>query len=301
MRKKIIIGLIAVILLLTPVGYLITKTGWYQNFRQAQFLAAVVSNTQKLKSYQVNLESNYHILGYEMTLKSEGEVSQQDAITSHLSYLIKMNGYGVSPMTVELEQYADWNHDTKTLYMNLNRGQWFKETDAPVENYYQYFVDFNNLDYLNEIYKRSTKDETSTDFIILEDTEDKQVISVRVDFLESEKMIQILIGNLLKVDPSIDLVPIYQSAPQVEYTFTIDKPSKTILTYELVYDEGIKEIVKQIQTQYPASFATISEERLADTFLNLKVQISQINQLGVVEIPTEILNQAVEVNQLNKN
>lgn len=299
MRKKIILGIIAFIFLLTPVGYLITKTGWYQNFRQAQFLAAVVSNTQKLDSYQVHLESNYSILGYQMELQSEGEVSQKNATTSHLNYLIKMNGYGVSPMTVELEQYANWDHDTKTLYMNLNRGQWFKETNAPIENYYQYFVDFNHLDYLNEIYKQSTKKEASNDFVILQDTEDQQVISVQLDFLQSEKMIQILIGNFLKISPSIDLTPIYQSAPKVEYTFTIDKLSEIVLTYEISYDEGIKAIIKQIKTQYPFSFAAISDEQLDEMFINLKVQINQINQVEVVEIPNEILNQAVEVNQLN--
>lgn len=299
MNKKLIIGLIAIILLLTPVGYFITKTGWYENFRQARFLAAVVANTQELETYQVNLQSNYDILGYQMELTSEGGVSQQNSVTtSHLNYLIKMNGYGVSPMTVELEQYAHWTDETKTLYMNLNRGQWFKETNATMENYYQYFVDFNNLDYLNKIYKETVKNETSNDFVILEDNDQQQIISVQVDFLESEKMIQILIGNLLKVSPNIDMTSIYQSAPKVNYTFTIDKVSKTILTYEIFYNEGIQEIIKQIQTQYPTSFATINDEKLSEMYLNLKVQISDMNQGDILEIPSQVVNQAVEISDL---
>lgn len=299
MTKKMIIGIIAIILLLPPIGYFITKTGWYENFRQTRFLATVVANTQELETYQVNLKSNYDILGYQMELTSEGGVSQQNAMTtSHLNYLIKMNGYGVSPMTVELEQYAHWADDTKILYMNLNRGQWFKETNATIENYYQYFVDFNNLDYLDKIYKEAVKDETSNDFVILEDNEQQQVISVQVDFLESEKMIRILIGNLLKVSPNIDLTLIYQSAPKVNYTFTIDKVSKTILTYEIFYNEGIQEIVKQIQTQYPNSFATINDEKLSEMYLNLKVQISDMNQGDILEIPSQVVNQAVEISDL---
>lgn len=299
MTKKMIIGIIAIILLLTPLGYFITKTGWYENFRQARFLAAVVANTQELETYQVNLQSNYDILGYQMELTSEGGVSQQNAITtSHLNYLIKMNGYGVSPMTVELEQYAHWADDTKTLYMNLNRGQWFKETNATIENYYQYFVDFNNLDYLNKIYKETVKDKTSDDFVILEDNDQQQIISVQVDFLQSEKMIQILIGNLLKVAPNIDLASIYQSAPKVNYTFTIDKVSKTILTYEIFYNEGIQEIVKQIQTQYPTSFAAIDDEKLSSMYLDLKVQLSDMNQGDVIDIPSNVMNQAVEISDL---
>ena len=299
MNKKLIIRLIAIILLLTPVGYFITKTGWYENFRQARFLAAVVANTQELETYQVNLQSNYDILGYQMELTSEGGVSQQNSVTtSHLNYLIKMNGYGVSPMTVELEQYAHWTDETKTLYMNLNRGQWFKETNATMENYYQYFVDFNNLDYLNKIYKETVKNEISNDFVILEDNDQQQIISVQVDFLESEKMIQILIGNLLKVSPNIDMTSIYQSAPKVNYTFTIDKVSKTTLTYEIFYNEGIQEIIKQIQTQYSTSFATINDEKLSEMFLNLKVQISDMNQGDILEIPSQVVNQAVEISDL---
>lgn len=299
MNKKLIIRLIAIILLLTPVGYFITKTGWYENFRQARFLAAVVANTQELETYQVNLQSNYDILGYQMELTSEGGVSQQNSVTtSHLNYLIKMNGYGVSPMTVELEQYAHWTDDTKTLYMNLNRGQWFKETNATMENYYQYFVDFNNLDYLNKIYKETVKNEISNDFVILEDNDQQQIISVQVDFLESEKMIQILIENLLKVSPDIDLTSIYQSAPKVNYIFTIDKASKTILTYEIFYNEGIQEIVKQIQTQYPSSFATINDEKLNEMYLNLNVQISDMNQGDVIAIPSQVVKQAVEISDL---
>ena len=299
MNKKLIIRLIAIILLLTPVGYFITKTGWYENFRQARFLAAVVANTQELETYQVNLQSNYDILGYQMELTSEGGVSQQNSVTtSHLNYLIKMNGYGVSPMTVELEQYAHWTDETKTLYMNLNRGQWFKETNATMENYYQYFVDFNNLDYLNKIYKETVKNEISNDFVILEDNDQQQIISVQVDFLESEKMIQILIGNLLKVSPNIDMTSIYQSAPKVNYTFTIDKVSKTTLTYEIFYNEGIQEIIKQIQTQYSTSFATINDEKLSEMYLNLKVQISDMNQGDILEIPSQVVNQAVEISDL---
>lgn len=299
MTKKLIIGIIAIILLLTPIGYFITKTGWYENFRQARFLATVVANTQELENYQVNLQSNYDILGYQMELTSEGGVSQQNAITtSHLNYLIKMNGYGVSPMTVELEQYAHWAEDTKTLYMNLNRGQWFKETNATIENYYQYFVDFNNLDYLNKIYKETVKDETSDDFVILEDNDQQQIISVQVDFLQSEKMIQILIENLLKVSPNIDLTSIYQAAPKVNYIFTIDKASKSILTYEIFYNEGIQEIVKQIQIQYPTSFAEIDDEKLSAMYLDLKVQISDMNQGDVIEIPSKVMNQAVEISDL---
>ena len=52
MNKKIIMGIIIFILLLTPVGYFITKTGWYENYRQAQFLAAVINNTKNLETYQ---------------------------------------------------------------------------------------------------------------------------------------------------------------------------------------------------------------------------------------------------------
>ncbi|MTM25141.1 hypothetical protein GMA87_12540, partial [Turicibacter sanguinis] len=167
MNKKIIMGIIIFILLLTPVGYFITKTGWYENYRQAQFLAAVINNTKNLETYHVSLNVNYDILGYQMELSSEGDVSQSDSTVSHLNYLIRMNGYGVSPMTVELEQYAQWSAQNKILYMNLNRGQWFKEIDPTSDKYYQYFVDFNNLDYLNQIYKETVKNENANDFVIL--------------------------------------------------------------------------------------------------------------------------------------
>ena len=42
-----------------------------------------------------------------------------------MNYLMKLNGKGVSPMTVELNQYIDSVEQMK--YMNMNDGQWFKE------------------------------------------------------------------------------------------------------------------------------------------------------------------------------
>lgn len=298
MNKKIIMGIIIFILLLTPVGYFMTKTGWYENYRQSKFLAAVINNTKNLETYHVNLDVNYDILGYQMELNSEGDVSQSDSTVSHLNYLIKMNGYGVSPMTVELEQYAQWSDQDKILYMNLNRGQWFKEVDPTSDKYYQYFVDFNNLDYLNQIYNETVKNEDVNDFVILEDDNQQQVISVYVDFLKADQMIQILVGELLNVSPDIDINAIYQSAPKVNYIFTIDKETETVLAYELSYKDGIQEIIKQLQSTYPSSFATISEDRLATMYFDLKVKISGENAGISIEIPSDVINSAVSVSDI---
>lgn len=296
--RKIIITLMVLILLLTPVGYFMTKTNWYENYRQAQFLAAVINNTKDLKKYHVNLDVNYDILGYQMELTSEGEVAQGDSTLSHLNYLIKMNGTGVSPMTVELEQYAQWSDEDKILYMNLNRGQWFKEVNPTSHNYYQYFVDFNNLDYLNKIYKKSVKDELSNDFTILEDSNNQQIISVYVDFLQADDMIQILLTDLLKISPDIDIDAIYQLAPKVNYIFTIDKTTEMILEYELSYHEGIQEIIKQLQTTYPNLFASISEDKLSNMYFDLKVNINGDNLSSGVEIPSDVINSAVSVSSI---
>lgn len=298
MKKKIIISVIVFILLLTPIGYFITKTGWYENYRQAQFLAAVVNNTKDLENYHVNLIVNYDILGYQMDLSSEGDVSQRSSTISHLDYLIKMNGYGVSPMTVQLEQYAQWAEDNKVLYMNLNRGQWFKEVNPSMDKYYQYFVDFNNLDYLNQIYKQTVKDETLNDFVILDDNDQQQVVSVQVEFLQADKMIQILIGELLNVSPDIDITAIYQLAPKVNYVFTIDKETQVVLEYQLSYKDGIQEIIKQLQSVYPSSFATISEDKLSSMYFNLKVKISEGTLKDEIEIPRDIVNSAVSVSDI---
>lgn len=296
--KKIIVSLIVLVLLLTPVGYFISKTGWYENYRQAQFLAAVVNNTKDLKSYKVNLDVSYDILGYQMELTSEGEVSQGNSTLSHLNYLIKMNGTGVSPMTVELEQYAQWSDEDKILYMNLNRGQWFKEVNPTSDNYYQYFVDFNNLDYLNEIYKETIKDKSLNDFMILEDNNEQQVISVYVDFLQADEMIQILLKDLLKISPDIDIDAIYQLAPKVNYIFTIDKTSETVLEYELSYDEGVQEIIKQLHSTYPTIFASINEDKLLKMYFDLKVKIDDDNLGSSIEIPSDIINSAVSVSSI---
>ena len=298
MNKKIIMGIIIFILLLTPVGYFITKTGWYENYRQAQFLAAVINNTKNLETYHVSLNVNYDILGYQMELSSEGDVSQSDSTVSHLNYLIRMNGYGVSPMTVELEQYAQWSAQNKILYMNLNRGQWFKEIDPTSDKYYQYFVDFNNLDYLNQIYKETVKNENANDFVILEDNNEQQVISVYVDFLKADQMIQILIGELLNVSPDIDINAIYQLAPKVNYIFTIDKETERVLEYELSYKDGMQEIIKQLQTAYSSFFATISEDRLATMYFDLKVKISDGNKGNKIEIPSNVVNSAISVSDI---
>ena len=207
-----------------------------------------------------------------------------------------MNGYGVSPMTVELEQYAQWSAQNKILYMNLNRGQWFKEIDPTSDKYYQYFVDFNNLDYLNQIYKETVKNENANDFVILEDNNEQQVISVYVDFLKADQMIQILIGELLNVSPDIDINAIYQLAPKVNYIFTIDKETERVLEYELSYKDGIQEIIKQLQTAYSSFFATISEDRLATMYFDLKVKISDGNKGN--EIPSNVVNSAISVSDI---
>ncbi|MTM27930.1 hypothetical protein GMA73_13185, partial [Turicibacter sanguinis] len=146
--------------------------------------------------------------------------------------------------------------------------------------------------------KETVKNENANDFVILEDNNEQQVISVYVDFLKADQMIQILIGELLNVSPDIDINAIYQLAPKVNYIFTIDKETERVLEYELSYKDGIQEIIKQLQTAYSSFFATISEDRLATMYFDLKVKISDGNKGNKIEIPSNVVNSAISVSDI---
>ncbi|MGL4338545.1 MAG: hypothetical protein ACRCST_16790 [Turicibacter sp.] len=298
MNKKhsITMGIIIGIILIGT--FIIPNTNLYKEYRQSQFLMSVVEKTQKVMGYQVELNVDYNILGYQMALHSEGDVTLDEKQLSHLSYLVKMNGMGVSPMTVDLEQYATTEEEGTTLYMSLNGGQWFKEAKAKPSNYFDYFVDFNNINYLNEIYQTTRENEESSDFEILEDDESKQVISVKVDFMKSEKILQILITNLLNFSPTMNLKPVFKSAPKVEYIFTIDKTNHMITNYELNYEDGIQYIINSIKERYPSKFQSVTPEKLAKMSFKMDVSLSNMNEVESFDIPSNVLNQAVEVGKI---
>ena len=124
MKRNYFIVLFIILIISIILGYWITNTERYKHYRQLQYLESVVNTTINEAGYDINLESNYQILGYMMDIEGKGSYSKDNNIL-YMNYLTKLNGSGVSPLTVELNQYID-NQDN-IQYMNLNRGQWFQE------------------------------------------------------------------------------------------------------------------------------------------------------------------------------
>ncbi|MBQ1786630.1 MAG: hypothetical protein II005_07900 [Turicibacter sp.] len=124
MKRNYFVVLFIILIISIILGYWITNTERYKHYRQLQYLESVVNTTINEAGYDINLESNYQILGYMMDIEGKGSYSKDNNIL-YMNYLTKLNGSGVSPLTVELNQYID-NQDN-IQYMNLNRGQWFQE------------------------------------------------------------------------------------------------------------------------------------------------------------------------------
>ncbi|HAX73938.1 MAG TPA: hypothetical protein DCY20_10485, partial [Firmicutes bacterium] len=139
-RKYILISVIALFIL--GGIFLLPNTAWFQNIKQLIFINQVVKQTAEQDAFEIELHVQYDLLGYEMQLQGNGRVQSN---TAHFNHIVALNGKGVSPMTLDLEQYIVKNDDTSIMYMSLNEGQWFKETAQPSSTMHNQFLHFNDL------------------------------------------------------------------------------------------------------------------------------------------------------------
>lgn len=263
MKRNHLITTIVVLIIFVASGYWITQTERYKNYRQMQFLDTVVYNTLHPNAYTIKLTSNYDILGYQMNLEGEGTYST----TLYMNYLMKLSGTGVSPMTVELNQYIDNN----TQYMNLNRGQWFKEP----------FVDqLTILDQLPKKFEQS-KFHASDDYIeIIDDNEQTQKITFTLPFLESDYLTQQLIKNITNISNEIN----FEKIEPVTYTVTINKKEKQITTIEIDYTTGIQQL---INLYFPTT---------TNSHFNTTIHLHNSDQH--LELPEEVKTKSVNISDL---
>ena len=286
MKRNHLIGLSLILIISVGCGYWITKTERYKNYRQLQFLETVVDHTLDVSSYNIQLQSYYNLLGYEMNLEGNGTFSQheEEAVLS-LNYLMKLNGKGVSPMTVELNQYVDLAEHMK--YMNLNHGQWFKESSDV------------SLTVFNQIPKqyRQSKLQMSDDYIeVIEDNEQLQVIAFQLPFHEADFLSKELISNILSVSDSIQFESLLQNAENLNYKVTINKKEKQILKDEVDNIEGCQKLIQKIMDSYSNLASQISQEEIQSMTFRLSADLTK--STDNVSIPSEVRNQAIHISDL---
>lgn len=286
MKRYRLIVLITVLIISIACGYWITQTERYKHYRQLQFLETVVENTLHQNGYAVGLNSEYNILGYEMNLVGEGGFSQNsDDSILYMTYLVKLNGKGVSPMTVELNQYIDLN--SKMQYMNLNHGQWFKETlNTSLTIFKQ----------IPELFKKS-KFQNSDDWIeIIDDNQQEQIVEFKLPLSDADFLTKQLINNVLNISNDIDLDALIQKAKSVNYRVRINKQEQQITQMDVNYSNGIQELIKNLALDYPNLFLQLPNEEVEAMSFNLSVNLLSSNE--IIQIPTEVKNKAVSISDL---
>ena len=84
MKRNHLIVLIIVLITSIGCGYWISKTERYKNYRQLQFLETVVDQTLNESGYNIELQSYYNLLGYEMNLEGNGAFSQKETMQFYI-------------------------------------------------------------------------------------------------------------------------------------------------------------------------------------------------------------------------
>lgn len=286
MKRYRLIVLFTVLIISIACGYWITQTDRYKNYRQLQFLETVVENTLHQNGYAVELNSEYNILGYEMNLAGEGVFSQNlDDSNLYMTYLMKLNGKGVSPMTVELTQYIDLN--LQLNYMNLNHGQWFKETlNTPLTIFKQ----------IPELFRKS-KFQNSDDWIeIIDDNQQEQIVEFKLPLSDADFLTKQLINNVLHISNDIDLDALIQKAKSVNYRIRINRQEQQITQMDVSYSNGIQELIKNLALDYPNLFLQLPNEEVEAMSFNLLVNLLKSNE--VIQIPTEVKTKSVSISDL---
>ena len=284
MKRNYFIVLFIILITSIILGYFITHTERYKHYRQLQYLESVVNTTLNEAGYTIDLESNYQILGYRMDIEGKGSYSK-DNNTLYMNYLTKFNGKGVSPLTVELNQYID-NQDN-IQYMNLNRGQWFQEP-------------FNSsltiLDQIPEIFKNSRFKKSTQKIEILEDSENIQILIFELPLNQADFLVQQLIQNILNIADAINYDELMQEAPNVIYTVTLNKQLNQVTSIKADYTSGIQELLVKLMNHYPELFSLISKEEVKEMFFSTSIDIS--SSTSEVILPSDVKVNAVQISDL---
>ena len=286
MKRNHLIVFITVLIISIACGHWITKTDRYNNYRELQFLESVVKNTLHQNGYAVELNSEYNILGYEMSVVGDGGFSQKsDDSVLYMTYLMKLNGKGVSPMTAELTQYIDLN--SKINYMNINHGQWFKEISNGSLTIFQK---------IPKLFKKS-KFQNSDDWIeIIDDREQNQIVELRLPLSRADFLTKQLISNVLNISNDINLDQLIQKAKSVNYRITINKQEQQITQMDVSYSNGIQELIRNLARDYPNLFLQLPSEEVEAMYFNLSVNLLNSNE--IIQIPTEVKNKAISISDL---
>lgn len=284
MKRNYFIVLFIILITSIILGYFITHTERYKHYRQLQYLESVVNTTINEAGYTIDLESNYQILGYRMDIEGKGSYSK-DNNTLYMNYLTKFNGKGVSPLTVELNQYID--HKDNIQYMNLNRGQWFQEP-------------FNSsltiLDQIPEIFKNSRFKKSTQRIETLEDSENIQILIFELPLNQADFLVQQLIQNILNIADAINYDELMQEAPNVIYTVTLNKQLNQVTSIKADYTSGIQELLVKLMNHYPELFSLISKEEVKEMFFSTSIDIS--SSTSEVILPSDVKLNAVQISDL---
>ena len=284
MKRNYFIVLFIILITSIILGYWITNTERYKHYRQSQYLESVVNTTINETGYDINLESNYQILGYMMEIEGKGSYSKDNNIL-YMNYLTKLNGKGVSPLTVELNQYIDNKNNIQ--YMNLNRGQWFQEP-------------FNSsltiLDQIPEIFKNSRFKKSTQKIEILEDSENIQILIFELPLNQADFLTQQLIQNILNIADAINYDELMQEAPNVIYTVTLNKQLNQVTSIKADYTSGIQELLVKLMNYYPELFSLISKEEVKEMFFSTSIGIS--SSTSEVILPSDVKVNAVQISDL---
>ena len=284
MKRNYFIVLFIILITSIILGYFITHTERYKHYRQLQYLESVVNTTLNEAGYTIDLESNYQILGYRMDIEAKGSYSK-DNNTLYMNYLTKFNGKGVSPLTVELNQYID-NHDN-IQYMNLNRGQWFQEP---------FNCSLTILNQIPEIFKNSKFKKSTQRIETLEDSENTQTLIFELPLNQSDFLTQQLIKNILNTSDSINYDKLMQEAPNVIYTVTLNKQLNQVTSIKADYTSGIQELLVKLMNHYPELFSLISKEEVKEMFFSTSIDIS--SSTSEVILPSDVKLNAVQISDL---
>ena len=284
MKRNYFIVLFIILITSIILGYFITHTERYKHYRQLQYLESVVNTTLNEAGYTIDLESNYQILGYRMDIEAKGSYSK-DNNTLYMNYLTKFNGKGVSPLTVELNQYID-NHDN-IQYMNLNRGQWFQEP---------FNCSLTILNQIPEIFKNSRFKKSTQKIETLEDSENTQTLIFELPLNQSDFLTQQLIQNILNTSDSINYDKLMQEAPNVIYTVTFNKQLNQLTSIKANYTSGIQELLVKLMNHYPELFSLISKEEVKEMFFSTSIDIS--SSTSEVILPSDVKLNAVQISDL---
>lgn len=284
MKRNYFIVLFIILITSIILGYFITHTERYKHYRQLQYLESVVNTTLNEAGYTIDLESNYQILGYRMDIEAKGSYSK-DNNTLYMNYLTKFNGKGVSPLTVELNQYID-NHDN-IQYMNLNRGQWFQEP---------FNCSLTILNQIPEIFKNSKFKKSTQKIEILEDSENIQILIFELPLNQADFLTQQLIQNILNIADAINYDELMQEAPNVIYTVTLNKQLNQVTSIKADYTSGIQELLVKLMNHYPELFSLISKEEVKEMFFSTSIDIS--SSTSEVILPSDVKLNAVQISDL---